>query len=76
MPCFSMKASFVAIIIIYKSVWSPTLGEIVSIDCEHRNTHDRHAVGLLKGGSIIGHAPRELGKYFGFSLDMVDCSHC
>ena len=25
---------------IYKSVWSPTLGEIVSVDREHGNTHD------------------------------------
>ena len=31
---------------IYESVWSPTLGEIVSVDREHENTHDRHAVRL------------------------------
>ena len=31
-----------------------TLGEIVSVDCKHRNTHDRHVLCLLKGGSIIG----------------------
>ena len=53
---------------IYKSVWSPTLGEIVSVDREHGNTHDSHAVCLLQGGSIIGHAPRELAEYFCFFL--------
>ena len=41
---------------IYKGVWSP-------IDCEHGNHHDRRAVCLLKGGSVVGHAPRELAKY-------------
>ena len=25
---------------IYISVWSPTLGEIMSVDREHGNTHD------------------------------------
>ena len=44
---------------IYKSVWSPRVGEIVSVDHEHRNTHDRHAVCLLKESAIIDHAPRE-----------------
>ena len=53
---------------IYKSVWSPRVGEIVSVDREHGNSHDRHAVCLLKGSSIIGHAPRELAKYFWFFL--------
>ena len=55
---------------IYESVWSLILGETVSVDCEHGNLHDRHAVCLLKGGSIVGHVPRELAKYF--FLDMVE----
>ena len=53
---------------IYKSVWSPILGEIMSVDREHGNLHDRYAVCLLKGGSIVGHVPRELAKYFWFFL--------
>ena len=39
---------------IYKCVWSPTLGEIMFVDRKHGNTHDRHALCLLEGGSIIG----------------------
>ena len=39
---------------IYKSVWSLTLGKTVSVDREHGNTYDRHALSLLKAGSIIG----------------------
>ena len=49
---------------IYKSMWSPIVCEIVSVDREHGNLHDRCAVYLLKGGSIVSHAPRELAKYF------------
>ena len=51
---------------IYESVWSPTLGEIVSVDRKHGNTHDCHAICQLKGGLIISHAPRELAEYFWF----------
>ena len=53
---------------IYKSVWSPILGEIVDVDREHGNLHDHYTVCPLKGGSIVGHAPRELAKYFRFFL--------
>ena len=53
---------------IYKSEWSLRVSEIVSVDCEHGNIHDHHAVCLLKGSWIIGHAPRELVKYFWFFL--------
>ena len=53
---------------IYKNVWSLILGEIMSVDREHRNLYDRHAICLLKGGSIVGHAHRELAKHFRFFL--------
>ena len=40
---------------IYKCVWSSTLSEIVSVDREHGNNHDCHALFLVKKkGSIIG----------------------
>ena len=61
---------------IYKSMWSPILGEIVSVDHEHGNTHDCHTVCLLKGGSIIGHAPRELAKYSWFFLGHNEIITC
>ena len=35
-------------------MWSPTVGEIVSVDREEENAHNRHAVCLLKAGAIIG----------------------
>ena len=34
-------------------------GEIVSVDRKHGNTHDRHALCLLKRSSIIGIALSE-----------------
>ena len=49
-------------------MWTPRLGEIVFVEHKHGNTHDCHAVCLLKGGSIVGHVPREVVKYFWFLL--------
>lgn len=45
------------------------LGEIVSVDYEHINPRDRHAVGLLKGVLIVG---QNWQSIYGFSLDMVE----
>ena len=40
---------------IYKTVWSPSTGEILE---EPDNPHDHHAMCLRKTEVIIGHVPR------------------
>ena len=58
--------SFVSVIRghhIYKSVWTPFLGEGLTIQREEpRNRHDRFSVCVMKGHDVAGHVPREFSK--------------
>ena len=40
---------------IYKTVWTPFWGEILTATPEHKSDLDRHAVRVKKDGDIIGH---------------------
>jgi len=42
---------------IYKTVWSPTVGEILQLTREEGNAHDHFAVCLVKGEVVVGHIP-------------------
>lgn len=44
---------------VYKSIWHPILGEQLTLEREDGNGHDRHTIGVMKGGAIIGHVPQE-----------------
>ena len=44
---------------IYKQIWKPNIGEVLLVDKEAENVHDKHAVALLSpDGVVIGHVPR------------------
>ena len=47
---------------IYKDVWSPCVGEELSLEQEHENSHDFYETTVKKDGLIVGHVPRELSK--------------
>ena len=47
---------------VYKSIWTPALGEKLSTDQERGNPEDRYAVSVLKSSTIVGHVPREISK--------------
>ena len=54
---------------IYKQIWTPTIGEELSVEYEgQRNQHDRFAVAVRKGGITVGHVPRDLSRTFYFFL--------
>ena len=40
---------------VYKTVWTPFLGEILTAIPEPENSHNRHAVCIKKGTKIVGH---------------------
>ena len=52
--CF---ASIVRRQLVYKTVWTPFLGEILIATPEPKNNHNRHAVCVKKDGEIVGHVP-------------------
>ena len=58
--------SFVSVIHghhIYKSVWTPFVGEGLTIQREEpRNRHDRLSVCVMKDRDVVGQVPREFSK--------------
>ena len=44
----------------YKSIWSPVLGQVLDTQLEESNAKDAHAVGVILCGQTVGHMPREI----------------
>ena len=62
---------------IYKSVWSPTIGETLALEREEDNVHDRYAVTVIRNESIVGHMPRSISRvssYFLMHGGSIECS--
>ena len=49
---------------IYKSVWTPYIGEMLPVQEELDNEHDSYAVSVQKVGIIVGHVPQEVSRIF------------
>ena len=53
---------------IYKQIWLLLVGEILTLELEEGNNHDKFAVSLLKHAIVLGHVPREFLGMFWHSL--------
>jgi site-specific recombinase len=53
---------------IYKTIWTPRLGETLTVQHEQDNDHDRYAVSVVKSEAIVGHAPCHLAKNMWYFL--------
>ena len=53
---------------IYKSVWTPSIGETLALQVDAENEHDAYAVGIVKDSAVVGHAPREVSRIFYYFL--------
>ena len=53
---------------IYKRVWTPVVGEELSLKTEDGNLHDKHAVAVIKDRQIVDHVPRSISKVSWFFL--------
>ena len=47
---------------IYKSAWTPFIGEQLGLVPEGDNDHDIYAVAVVKNDSIVGHMPRSISR--------------
>ena len=47
---------------VQERLWSPVLGEQLTLERKHSNSHDRHAVSVMKDATIVDHVPRELSS--------------
>ena len=45
---------------IYKWTWTPTIGEVLTCECETGNTEDRYAMTVLGWGPVVSHIPRKI----------------
>ena len=45
---------------VYKEIWTPTLGEMLSCRRETDNFHDWFAVAVMKGTDLVGHMPKKI----------------
>ena len=53
---------------VYKRIWTPRLGEQLTLAPESDNDHDRRAVAVLKGSTVVGHVPQSLSRIFWYFL--------
>ena len=49
---------------VFKSIWTPFIGEILPLKVEDGNVHDTHTVAVSKNDNTVGYAPRQLSKVF------------
>ena len=49
---------------IYKQVWTPVVGEELTLAREYHNLYDCYATTVNKDAAIVGRVPRELSKLF------------
>ena len=48
---------------VYKSVWTPVIGEELYLEPEESNEHDKYAVAVRKDGEIVRHVPRSFSTF-------------
>ena len=61
---------------VYKSVWSPVLGETLTAAQERGNPMDRFAIAVQREDTIIGHVPCTISKVFWYFIEhggMISC---
>ena len=53
---------------VYKTIWTPSVGQLLQASAEEHNTKDSCAVGLIHQGETVGHMPREISTTSWFFL--------
>ena len=53
---------------VFKSVWTPYIGETLPLNIEEGNSHDPNAVAIMRYTAVVGHVPREISRVFYFFL--------
>ena len=53
---------------IYKSIWTPVVGEELTLQREDSNDHDIHAVAVVNDGDVVGHVPCLISRVSWFFL--------
>ena len=47
---------------VYKTTWSPAIGQVLQVGTEDSNAYDRYAVATCLHDTVVGHMSRELSR--------------
>ena len=47
---------------VFKQIWTPVVGKVLTVAIEAGNTEDRFAIAVTKDDMVVGHVPREFSK--------------
>ena len=49
---------------VYREIWTPVIGEVLTCKRQPSNMVDRYAVRVVKGTETVGHLPKKISKIF------------
>ena len=61
---------------VYREIWTPVIGEVLTCKRQPSNMVDRYAVRVVKGTETVGHLPKKILKIFSLFIrrgGMVTC---
>ena len=61
---------------VYKTMWTPSLGEVLQCRIESGNAKDPYAVAVTRRNIIVGHAPRNISAACSLFLRRTGRIHC
>ena len=47
---------------VYKDDWNPDIGDLLGVEVEETNIHDRFACAVTANGQTVGHVPLEFSR--------------
>ena len=47
---------------VYKSIWTPVIGQELQVKPEDNNEHDKHTISVIMGDRTVGHLPRTTSR--------------
>ena len=43
---------------VFKSIWTPVVGQLLQVQAETGNSHDAYAIAVILDDYVVGHLPR------------------
>ena len=61
---------------VYRTYWTPKIGQILTTTRDKLNINDRYAISVLEDNVIIGHLPKEISKICSYFLKRNGSIQC
>ena len=53
---------------VFKSIWTPVVGQSLQVQAETENSHDAYAMAVILNDTVVGHLPKEFSRIAFFFL--------